>query len=149
MRRFLYAVLLIASLTSVGCASWINDLRSNPIAALTTAVNYFQTAITLARGAVGVYATAAGDTNVASRFEQLASNVENGLVVAQDGLRVAADAGTTPDVSALLTDAKQSMAHVHEFLAGLSTTSHAASSSQMRSALHATAQAAGIRETSP
>ena len=78
------------------------------------------------------------------RFEQVAGNVDRGLVVAQDGLRLAAHAGRTPDMTALLRDATTAMRDVHAFLEGLPTPPGRAPTPMMVEALRATAQAAGI-----
>jgi hypothetical protein len=116
--RTLYAVFLALLLTLTGCASWIDNFRRDPVATLSTTVNYINTALGIARVAVNEYTAIAGNSSAATTFTELANNVEHGLVVAQDGLRLAADTGSSPNVPALLSDAQQAMAHVHEFLAG-------------------------------
>jgi len=144
MRRYAVRLALVLTLTLPGCASWIQQFKDNPVLALQTNVQYISTALSLARGAVAVYSAASGDTDIVTRFEQVAGNVDRGLVVAQDGLRLAAHAGRTPDMTALLRDATTAMRDVHAFLEGLPTPPGRAPTPMMVEALRATAQAAGI-----
>lgn len=148
-RRWFLVFLFVFSLSS-GCASWLTRFRENPVAVLTETVSYFHTALNLARGAVSAVASVMGDATINSRFETIASSVERGLSVAQDGLRIAADAGgDPPDVERLMEDARQAMRHVYEFISGLSTGPGRAADPLMRDALRMTARAAGIPQTSP
>lgn len=146
MRRYAVRLALVVLLTlNVGCSStWAQQFRDNPILALQNNVQYLSTALSLARGAVAVYSAASGDASAVSRFESVAGNVSQGIVVAQDGLRLAANVGSRPDVPALLRDATTAMRDVHAFLEGLPSQPGRAPDPIMRDALQATARAAGL-----
>ena len=146
MRRYAVRLALLILLTlNVGCSStWAQQFRDNPVLALQNNVQYLSTALSLARGAVAVYSAASGDASALSRFESVAGNVSQGIVVAQDGLRLAANVGSRPDVPALLRDATTAMRDVHAFLEGLPSQPGRAPDPIMRDALAATAQAAGL-----
>lgn len=105
-----------------GCA-WYARLREDPIAALAEGGAYIRTALSMAKSAFDIYAATSGDANIEqtrARFNDVAGSVDRGLLVAQDGLRIAASArGPAPDMTALLRDAQQAILHVHEFLGGL------------------------------
>ena len=141
--RFLFVVILSLSLS--GCA-WFQKLHDDPIAAMQDGVGYIRTAASLASTAFELWATANPDAaaNVRPQFQQIMGEVDRGLLVAQDGLRLAANArGPAPDISVLLRDAQTAMGHLHEFLANLPSSSrpNATPSQAMRSALVATERA--------
>ena len=146
MRR--YAVLFLALLAlagTPGCnTAFARQFRSDPLAAVIDAVSYSRTALSIARGAVAVYAAVSGDSSVVGTFEQLAGQVDRGLLVAQDGARVASEAGHGASVDALMSDAKTAMVHVNAFLNGLPTPAGGAAIPQLRDARQATARAAGL-----
>jgi len=101
----------------------------------------------MARGAFEIYAATSGDPNISTvrtTFNEVAGSVDRGLLVAYDGLRVAARVRNgNPDVTELLRDAQQGIGHVHEFLAGLPGAGPGrAVAPSMRDALAATAAAA-------
>lgn len=146
MRRYAVRLALLALLAlNTGCAtSWAREFRDNPVLALEHNVQYLSTALSIARGAVTLYASASGDASAVPRFESVAGNVSRGIVVAQDGLRLAADAGTRPNVTALLSGATSAMRDVHAFLEGLPSQPGRAPDPIMRDALQATARAAGL-----
>jgi hypothetical protein len=139
----LYALLFVLILSTSGCAAWFEQLRTNPVSMLSTGVGYIQTAMTLARGAFEIWATSSDSPDVAvtrARFNEIANSVDRALLVAQDGLRLAAHAGgSAPDIAALLRDAQQAIGSVHAFLAGLPGNGPGrASHPSMRDALVAT-----------
>lgn len=147
MRQFRFlALLLLLSLGSSGCA-WYQRFKADPIAALAEGGQYISTALNMARGAFDIYAATSNDPNIATTrasFNAVAGSVDRGLLVAHDGLRIAATVrGGAPDVTALLRDAQQGIQHVHEFLSGLpGVGAGRAVAPSMREALLATAAAA-------
>jgi len=147
MKKLLHVALFALVLSTSGCAAWFEQLRTNPIAGLSTGVSYIQTALQLARGAFEIWATTSGAPDVETtrvRFNEVASNVDRGLLVAQDGLRLASHAGgPAPDMNALLRDAQQAIGSLNAFLAGLPGNGPGrASHPSMRDALAATEAAA-------
>lgn len=143
MKKLLHALLFVLVFSISGCAAWFEQLRTNPVAGISTGVSYIQTALSLARGAFEIWATTSGAPDVAvtrARFNEVANNVDRGLLAAQDGLRLASHAGgPAPDMNALLRDAQQAIGSLHEFLAGLPGNGPGrASHPSMRDALDAT-----------
>lgn len=147
MKKLLHVIMFAVILSTSGCAAWFEQLRTNPIAGLSTGVSYIQTALSLARGAFEIWATTSGAPDVEvtrTRFNEIASNVDRGLLVAQDGLRLASHAGgPAPDMNVLLRDAQQAIGSINAFLAGLPGNGPGrASHPSMRDALAATEAAA-------
>jgi hypothetical protein len=143
MKKLLYGVLFVLVVSTSGCAAWFEQLRTNPVAGILTSVNYIQTALSLARSAFEIWATTSGAPDVEltrARFNALVTNVDRALFVVQDGLRLAAHAGSpAPDVRTVLRDAQQAIGTVHAFLAGLPGNGPGrASHPSMRDALDAT-----------
>jgi hypothetical protein len=143
MRRFVFILTIALSLS--GCA-WFQKLKDDPIAAMQDGVGYIRTAVSLASTAFELWATANPDTaaDARSQFQAIVGSVDRGLITAQDGLRLAANArGPAPDVSALLRDAQTAMASLHQFLANLPgrTRPGATPNESMRAALEATERA--------
>lgn len=143
MKKMMYAGLLVLALSTSGCAAWFEQLRTNPVAGISTGVSYIQTALSLARGAFEVWATTSGAPDIEitrARFNEIAGSVDRGLIAAQDGLRLAAHAGgPAPDLNALLRDAQQAIGSINAFLAGLPGNGPGrASHPSMRAALEAT-----------
>lgn len=90
--------------------------------AITDAVGYIRSALSLASGAFEIWASANPDQAVAARtqFNNIVNEVNSGLLVAQDGLHIAADASQpTIDDTALLRDSRSAMGNLSTFLSGL------------------------------
>ena len=122
MKKLFYVFLLSISLSLSGCAAWFDLLRTNPVAGMSSGVDYIRTALSLAKGAFEIWATSnpEGSADARSRFNEISSNVDRGLLAAQDGLRLASHAGgAAPDMNALLKDAQQAIGSVNGFLSGL------------------------------
>lgn len=143
MKKLFLALFLCFSLS--GCAGWVAEFRANPVAGLQSGVSYIQTALSLARGAFEIWAATAGESasETRLRFNEVAAQVDRGLLVAQDGLRVAAHAGgSTPDMNALLRDAQAAIGSLNSFLSGLPGHGPGGSNNPtMREAIQATEQA--------
>lgn len=138
-RRFRFLAMLLC-LQLVSCASWIQQWRDNPIMALQSNVGYIQTAASLARGAFTAWATATGTVppETMARFESIMGHVQRGLVLAQDGFRIAASAGQSqPNLDRLLEDAHTALRDLREFLAHLPPFTGGAAGPQMQAALEA------------
>lgn len=145
-KQLMALVALLAALTMSGCnAAWFQALRSNIVVAAQDGVSYIRTALSMARGAFEVWAATdpEGTAAIRARFNELTAQVDRGLIVAQDGLRLAAHiGGPAPDLNELLREAQQAIGSIHAFLAGLPGNGPGrASSPTMREALEATAQA--------
>lgn len=143
MKKSFHALVLVVLCSLNGCASWFEQLRTNPIAGISTGVSYIQTALSLARGAFEIWATTSGAPDVETtraRFNEVAASVDRGLLAAQDGLRLASHAGgPAPDMNVLLRDAQQAISSVNAFLSGLPGNGPGrASHPSMRDALQAT-----------
>lgn len=150
MRRLMTAFLLMFALTSLGGCAWWQKLQSDPVAAMQDATSYIRTAAGIARSAFEVWASASGDQGTAVRpqFNQIMGSVDQGLVVAQDGLRIAATArGPSPDVNALLTQAQTAVGSLTAFLSGLPINGGPgrAADPLMRDAIQATQRASRLR----
>lgn len=140
LRRLLLPLVLFLSLS--GCASWAQRYRDTPVAAFTQDVAYMNLAVALARTAV----TSTGDANAVQQFDHIAGQVQRGLAVATDGVRIAANAGSgEPDYVALLRDSKSAMGSLNEFIRGFSTGPGQAPSPLMREAARVTGRAAETR----
>lgn len=143
LRRVMCVVVLSLSLS--GCA-WFQRLKDDPIAALQEGLGYMNTALGLARTAFEVWAATNPELAVGVRhqFTEVTGTVQRGMMVAQDGLRLAANArGPSPDVPTLLRDSQTAMRSVHDFLANLPGNGPGrASHPSMRDALLATERAA-------
>lgn len=140
--RTLRIALLALILSSSGCA-WFQRFKDDPIAAFQDTVGYIRTALSLAQTGFELWAAANPEAaaNVRPQFVQIVGQVDRGLLIAQDGLRLAATArGPSPDVAVLLRDAQTAMGHLHEFLANLPTSTRpgAPPNETMRAALQAT-----------
>lgn len=146
MRRYAVLSLVLLSLFGTpGCnTAFARQFRADPLAAVLDKIAQSRTALSLARGAVVVYSAISGDSSLASRFEQVAAQVDRGLLVAQSGARLASQVGRGADVDALMSAAREGMVHVNEFLNGLSTPAGGAAIPQLRDARRATAEAAGL-----
>lgn len=145
MRRTIRLFFLISLLSLNSCAAWFKELRDNPVLALNSGLSYISTALSIARGAFEIWAVAdPGNANLLrSQFTQITNDVDRGLLVAQDGLRIASHlGGPTPNANILLQDAQHSMGTLNNFLSGLpgNGTSSAINPS-MREALDATRKA--------
>lgn len=149
MRRYaVLSLILLTLLGTPGCGTpFAQQFRRDPLAAVLDKITQSRTALSLARGAIAVYSAITGDSSLASRFEQVAAQVDRGLLAAQSGARVASQVGQGADVDALMREAMEGMVHVHEFLNGLSTPPGGASIPQLRDARRATAEAAGLPAT--
>lgn len=115
-------LVLVLALSQAGCASWWQQLRTDPIAALQEGSRYIGVALQLATAAFNQYANTVGGVpaDVTSQFNQISTSVTNGLQLANDGLRIAQHARQpAPDPNALLSDARASMGDLSTFLAGL------------------------------
>lgn len=123
MKKALLVLLVVLAASSQGCTPWFEQLKSNPVAGLSTGVGYIQTALSLARGAFEIWATSSGGADVEmtrARFNEVANNVDRGLLAAHDGLRLASHVrGPAPSMNVLLRDAQQAIGSVHTFLVGL------------------------------
>ena len=143
MRRLIVLALMCLSLS--GCAGWIERFKKDPVAALQDGVGFIRTAASMASAAFEVWASTNQDmaANVRPQFHQVIGDVNRGLLVAQDGLRLAAQTRSdAPDVSALLRDAQTAMQHLHEFLGNLPGNGPGrAADPLMRDALQATQRA--------
>ncbi len=138
MNRLITILVLSFSLLLPGCASWAQRYRDTPVAAFTQDVAYMNLAIGVARAAVG----STGDANAIQQFDQIASQVQRGLAVATDGVRIAANAGSRePDYVALLRDSKSAMGSLNEFIRGFTTGPGQAASPLMREAVQMTERA--------
>src|SRR6267142_4090514 len=120
--KFLSFILLaVLAFSSSSCAAWIQELKTNPVLALQEAETYIASALSLATSAFNAFAAtnpSAVDLNTQAEFNRIASGVSQGLVLANDGLRIAQHAGgPAPDVNALLGDARTSMGDLATFLA--------------------------------
>lgn len=147
MRKMLLVLTLSLSLS--GCA-WAQRFQEDPIAALQEGVGYVRTALSLAATAFELWATANPDTSADARtqFHMISNSVDRGLIVAQDGLRLAASASEpAPDINVLLRDAQTAMGSLHQFLASLpnGTSPRAGASGPMQAALTATERASRPR----
>lgn len=145
MRRRFALMTLVLALNVSGCA-WAQRFQEDPIAALQEGVGYVRTALSLATSAFEMWATANPETSADARtqFHMISSNVDRGLIVAQDGLRLAASAsGPAPDINVLLRDAQTAMGSLHQFLVGLpsGTAPRAGAGGPMQSAIEATERA--------
>lgn len=143
MRRWIVLLALLFNLT--GCA-WAQRFKDDPIAALQDGVGYIRTALSLASSAFELWASANPDTAVEARtqFQMISANIDRGLIVAQDGLRLAASAsGSPPDANVLLRDAQTAVGSLHRFLVGLpgGNAPRAGSNSPMQAAIEATDRA--------
>jgi hypothetical protein len=150
MKRHLHALFLlfILATSTSGCASWVEQWKRDPIAALNSNLQYLQTALGLARGAFDVLAAASPEVAAARpQFEAITTDVNRGLLVAQDGVRVAADAhASPPDSGALLHDAQTAMGHLHDFIQGVAAgVPGRAPDPVVADALRATERAARLR----
>jgi len=142
-KRWIVLLTLVFSLS--GCA-WAQRFKDDPIGALQEGVGYIRTALSLASTAFELWASANPETSSDARtqFHMISSNVDRGLIVAQDSLRLAASASEpAPDVDRLLRDAQTAMGALHQFLSGLpqGTGARASSGSPMQAALEATERA--------
>lgn len=138
MNRLITILVLSLSLLLPGCASWAQRYRDTPVAAFTQDVAYMNLAIGVARAAVA----GTGDANAIQQFDQIASQVQRGLAVATDGVRIAANAGSSePDYVALLRDSKSAMGSLNEFIRGFTTGPGQAASPLMREAAQMTERA--------
>lgn len=121
--KFRVLLLVLALGFSSSSCAWYQRLRNDPVAALQEGVGYIATALNMARSAFEIYAGTSGDQNIATtrtRFNEVAGSVDRGLMVAQNGLRIAATARSgNPDVTSLLTDAQTAIRSVHDFLVNL------------------------------
>lgn len=139
MNRLITIVVLSFSLLLPGCASWAQRYRDTPVAAFTQDVAYMNLAVGVARAAVA----STGDTDAMRQFDQIAGQVQRGLALATDGVRIAANAGSSqPDYVALLRDSKSAMGSLNEFIRGFTTGPGQAANPMMREAALMTARAA-------
>lgn len=139
MNRLITIVVLSFSLLLPGCASWAQRYRDTPVAAFTQDVAYMNLAVGVARAAVA----STGDTDAMRQFDQIAGQVQRGLALATDGVRIAANAGSSqPDYVALLRDSKSAMGSLNEFIRGFTTGPGQAANPMMREAAVMTARAA-------
>jgi hypothetical protein len=139
MNRLITIVVLSFSLLLPGCASWAQRYRDTPVAAFTQDVAYMNLAVGVARAAVA----STGDTDAMRQFDQIAGQVQRGLALATDGVRIAANAGSSqPDYGALLRDSKSAMGSLNEFIRGFTTGPGQAANPMMREAALMTARAA-------
>lgn len=149
MRRLITMLSLLFCLSALGGCAWWQKLQTDPVAAMQDATSYIRTAAGMARSAFEIWASASGDQGAAVRpqFNQIMGSVDQGLVVAQDGLRIAAIArGPAPDVNALLTQAQTAVGSLTAFLSGLPTGGPGrAADPTMRDAIQATQRAAMLR----
>lgn len=148
-RRMAVGLVLLTLATGPGCfAAWWQQLKDNPVGALQNGVGVLQTALGLAQAGFEIWAAANGDGASAWRvqFNHLVGNVERGIMVANSGLRVAADLhGAAPDPGVLVHDAQAAMTDLNSFLAGLPGGDHGAAEPTMLAALRATDDAARWR----
>ena len=146
MLRHRFALLvLVFSLNTTGCA-WAQRFRDDPIAALQEGVGYIRTALSLATSAFEMWASSnpEASADARSQFHMIAGNVDRGLIVAQDGLRLAAStSGPAPDINVLLRDAQTAIGSLSRFLAELPSGNapRAASNGSMQAAITATERA--------
>lgn len=139
MNRLITIVVLSFSLLLPGCASWAQRYRDTPVAAFTQDVAYMNLAVGVARAAVA----STGDADAMRQFDQIAGQVQRGLALATDGVRIAANAGSSqPDYVALLRDSKSAMGSLNEFIRGFTTGPGQAANPMMREAALMTARAA-------
>lgn len=139
MNRLITVLVLSLSLLLPGCASWAQRYRDTPVAAFTQDVAYMNLAVGVARAAVA----STGDTDAMRQFDQIAGQVQRGLALATDGVRIAANAGSSqPDYVALLRDSKSAMGSLNEFIRGFTTGPGQAANPMMREAALMTARAA-------
>lgn len=139
MNRLITIVVLSFSLLLPGCASWAQRYRDTPVAAFTQDVAYMNLAVGVARAAVA----STGDADAMRQFDQIAGQVQRGLALATDGVRIAANAGSgQPDYVALLRDSKSAMGSLNEFIRGFTTGPGQAANPMMREAALMTARAA-------
>lgn len=138
-----YAVRLAAVLTLTlalpGCASWAERYRTAPAAAFTQDVAYMNLALGLARTAVAQAGTGAD----MEQFDHIAAQVQRGLALAVDGVRIGANAGRgEPNYTQLLGDARSAMGNLNAFIQGFSSEPGRAADPILRDAARATARAA-------
>lgn len=139
MNRLITIVVLSFSLLLPGCASWAQRYRDTPVAAFTQDVAYMNLAVGVARAAVA----STGDADAMRQFDQIAGQVQRGLALATDGVRIAANAGSSqPDYVTLLRDSKSAMGSLNEFIRGFTTGPGQAANPIMREAALMTARAA-------
>lgn len=146
------AMVAALSLSTSGCAAtrdWWASFKADPVAGVSDVTSYIRTALGLARTGFEIYAAAAGPSSAEARtrFETIAGTVERGVLVAQDGLRLAANLRQAePNVDTLTSDARSAMLNLHAFLQGLPGVSTGqASNPTLREAIAATQAAARPR----
>lgn len=141
----LYLVIAFALLNAGCTGAWWQQLRENPLAALQEGSGYIRTALGLAQTAFNAYAQQTGTVQpgAVNTFNHIVGNVQRGLQVANDGLRIAQHArGPAPDANALLNDARAAMGDVAAFLTGLRQQPGQAADPLLRDAIAAAERAA-------
>jgi len=141
MKKFLLLILLVFS---CGCDTWIQRYRTDPWVALTDDVGTIQTALGMASSAVSAWAAAnpgSGASETLTRFAELSGHVQQGLGVAQAGIRLAANAGRDPNVVTLLQDSRTAIGEISSFLSGLGLGPGHAVAPLMQNAIQATREA--------
>lgn len=145
MKNHIRMLLVVLCLSMTGCGGWIQQLKDNPVAALQQGQSYITTALGLAQTAFNAFVQTTGvvSPQELATFNRLVGDTQRGLVVANDGLRIAAHlkAGA-PDVNALLADSRQAMGNIAAFLSGLRQPTGQAADPLMREAIAAAQHAA-------
>ena len=141
MKRYAVRILVILTLafSTSSCASWAQRYKDTPVAAFTQDVAYMNLALGIARTAVAQAGTPAD----LEQFNHIAGQVQRGLAVAVDGVRIGANAGRAePNYTQLLGDARSAMGNLNAFIQGFSTQPGRAADPMLREAARATARAA-------
>jgi hypothetical protein len=116
MRRYLIVFVMLSSLGTTGCASWIKQWKDNPVLALQTNLTYVQSALQAAMMAFNTWGAANPDSVAGFRdqFNEIVGRAQQGVTVAMDGARIAAVAGRSspPDVDALLVESRNALGDI-------------------------------------
>ena len=141
MKKYLLLVFLFSGCV---CDSWIQRYKNDPWVALTDEMGVIQTALGMATSAVNAWAAAnPGSTasETLTRFSELSGHVQQGLSVAQAGVRLAANQGRSPNLMVLLQDSRTAIGEISSFLAGLGLGAGHAVAPLMQNAIQATREA--------